>query len=159
MASGTQHRTRLITATALVFAAVILTVNRLLPLYLKPASSFRSNSSEPPSAAGNARSAGGRNVAQLIDPRLKSMELRFTESKQYEGSGRNIFSAAVDVPAKRKTPGRGPEPTPTTKQDTDSLPVIRLKFFGFASSPLVGQKVFLSQDGEIFVAREGDIVD
>jgi len=87
------------------------------------------------------------------------MELRFTESKQYEGSGRNIFSAAVDVPAKRKTPGRGPEPTPTTKQDTDSLPVIRLKFFGFASSPLVGQKVFLSQDGEIFVAREGDIVD
>ena len=36
---------------------------------------------------------------------------------------------------------------------------IRLKFFGFASSADVKRKVFLSQDGEIFVASEGDIVD
>jgi hypothetical protein len=34
-----------------------------------------------------------------------------------------------------------------------------LKFFGFASRPGEPKKVFLSEGDEVFVAKEGDIVD
>jgi hypothetical protein len=151
----------LVTAIALTFAAVILTVNRILPVYSTTASAFRRSPSEPRFENGSARSGSERNIgsSELIDPRLKSVELQLTESKQYEGSGRNIFCATVDFPARRKSRIAAPVSPPPSKPDTSSPPAIRLKFFGFASSPHVVRKVFLFQDGEIFVASEGDIVD
>ena len=39
-------------------------------------------------------------------------------------------------------------------------PPINLKFFGFASKPGEPKRVFLSsQDGDVFIAGEGDIVN
>jgi len=38
-------------------------------------------------------------------------------------------------------------------------PPITLKFFGFANKPGEPKKIFLSQDGDVFIAVEGDIVN
>ena len=102
-------------------------------------------------------------VTPSLDPRLHLDELKATENTDYTGKGRNIFLAqANDVvipqpiaPAKKPGPTPPPEPVPYTPPPP---PPIELKFFGFASSQGV-KKVFLSKDGDIFVASEGDIVN
>jgi hypothetical protein len=38
-------------------------------------------------------------------------------------------------------------------------PPILLKFYGFASKAGEPRKVFLSKDGDVFIAGEGDIID
>ena len=38
-------------------------------------------------------------------------------------------------------------------------PPINIKFFGFASKPGEAKSIFLSQNDDVFVAKEGDIVD
>lgn len=47
---------------------------------------------------------------------------------------------------------KGPPPPPP-------LPPINLKFFGFASKPGEPKKIFLSQNEDVFIAAEGDIVN
>src|SRR5215813_5580351 len=53
---------------------------------------------------------------------------------------------------------RGPRllpPVPSTKP----LLTVRPRFFGFSSSPADGKRIFLSNDGNVFIAREGEIVN
>jgi len=38
-------------------------------------------------------------------------------------------------------------------------PPINLKFYGFASKPGEPKRIFLSQGEDVFIAREGDIID
>ena len=38
-------------------------------------------------------------------------------------------------------------------------PPINLKFFGFASKPGEGKKIFLSEGEDVFIAAEGDVVN
>ena len=45
-------------------------------------------------------------------------------------------------------------PTPTPPP-----PPITLKFYGFASKPNEAKRIFLDDEGEVFVARQGDIVE
>ncbi|HZD09538.1 MAG TPA: hypothetical protein VE176_14880, partial [Candidatus Limnocylindrales bacterium] len=52
----------------------------------------------------------------------------------------------------------GPEPPPTPTP-TPPPPPIPLKFYGFASKPSEPKKIFLADEGEVFVARQGDIVE
>jgi len=102
--------------------------------------------------------------AHTLDPTLRYDWLRESEDTQYKGSGRNIFQAQIEPPkpiapavtdhpvAKNTPPPPPPGPPPP--------PPITLKFYGFASSPGQTKKVFLSsQEGDIFVAGEGEIVD
>ncbi len=52
--------------------------------------------------------------------------------------------------------------TPTavyTPPPTPPPPPITLKFFGFANRPGETKKVFLSQNEDVFIAAEGEIVD
>ncbi len=52
----------------------------------------------------------------------------------------------------------GPEPPPTPTP-TPPPPPIPLKFYGFASKPTEPKRIFLDDEGEVFVARQGDIVE
>jgi hypothetical protein len=96
-----------------------------------------------------------------LDPRLRTDILAASQSKKYE-AGRNIFRmeevriepTVADVRLKKTGPEPPPTPTPTPPP-----PPIPLKFYGFASKPNEPKKIFLDDDGEVFVARQGEIVE
>ena len=114
----------------------------------------------PPATSSKAGSASS------LDPRLRFDLLKGSEDTEYKGSGRNIFRAESEpviptpvvppiVPKKNEeaaniTPGPPPPPPP---------PPINLKFFGFANRPGEPRQVFLLQNDEVFVAREGEVVN
>jgi hypothetical protein len=98
-----------------------------------------------------------------LDPRLRTDILAASQSKKYE-AGRNIFrmeeapipTVTGSVRQQAKNMGPPPPPTPTP---TPPPPQIPLKFYGFASKPNEPKKVFLDDDGEVFVAKQGEIVE
>jgi len=96
-----------------------------------------------------------------LDPRLRLDILAASQSKKYEEGGRNIFrmeeKKIEQVAASVRGP-MGPDPLPTPPP-TPPPPPIPLKFYGFASKPTEPKKVFLFDEGEVFVARQGDIVE
>jgi hypothetical protein len=91
-----------------------------------------------------------------LDPSLRFDLLKASQDVNYKGSGRNIFNAM-------------PEPPPVPRQVAPVLvygppkapppPPINLKFYGFATASGNVKRVFLSENGDIFIAKEGDIVD
>jgi hypothetical protein len=106
------------------------------------------------------------NLTQLtdstLDPRLRLDILAVSQSKKYEAGGRNIFRMEELNPLEKTvTSVRGPytvemPPTPTP---TPPPPPIPLKFYGFASKGSDPKRIFLADEGEVFVARQGDIVE
>ena len=96
-----------------------------------------------------------------LDPRLHTPELAASQNVKYEAGGRNIFRmeeikiAKVDNPVRTEI---GP-PMPPTPTPTPPPPPIPLKFYGFASKSNEAKKIFLADEGEVFVARQGDIVE
>ena len=99
-----------------------------------------------------------------LDPRFRGDLLAVSQSKKYE-PGRNIFRMEEivlpqTVASVRGQQGKpfGPDmpPTPTP---TPPPPPIPLKFYGFASKPTEPKKIFLQDEGEVFVARQGEIVE
>lgn len=100
-----------------------------------------------------------------LDPRFRGDLLLVSQSKKYE-PGRNIFRMeeppvpTTVVGVRPGVQGRpiGPElpPTPTP---TPPPPPIPLKFYGFASKPSEPKKIFLADADEVFVARQGEIVE
>jgi hypothetical protein len=96
---------------------------------------------------------------QSLDPSLRTDLLRISEETKYEGSGRNIFKVFVDIPkpivqvateepAQQQGPAIPPPPPP-----------IELKFYGYATPAGGTRRIFLAQGEDVFIAREGDIVD
>jgi len=97
-----------------------------------------------------------------LDPRLRLDILAASQSKKYEAGGRNIFrmeelksiTPIVGSVRKEYTVEAPPTPTPTPLP-----PPIPLKFYGFASKGSEPKRIFLADEGEVFVARQGDIVE
>jgi hypothetical protein len=97
-----------------------------------------------------------------LDPRLRTDILAASQNKKYEAGGRNIFKMEEvkqldkTIASVRQPYGPEPPPTPTP---TPPPPPIPLKFYGFASKGSEPKKIFLDDEGEVFVARQGDIVE
>ena len=118
-----------------------------------------------PQVAQSAKKTGTAPIVDnTLDPRLHVTELAASQNVKYEAGGRNIFrmeevKAAIPQmqgPARLAEMGPPPPPTPTP---TPPPPPIPLKFYGFASKPTEPKRIFLDDEGEIFVARQGDIVE
>jgi hypothetical protein len=95
---------------------------------------------------------GGRNTS--FDPTLRFEALRDTEATMYQGSGRNIFRVVQEhskVEAVRRNEAKVTEPAKVAEP-------IPLSFFGFSRKGGVST-VFLLKGQDVFLAREGDIVD
>jgi hypothetical protein len=63
----------------------------------------------------------------------------------------------MEIPVLR-TPPR-PKPSPPVPPKTSSPPTLRLRFFGFASTLGKAKEIFLSENDDVFIGREGDIIN
>jgi hypothetical protein len=165
---GTENRTKTIIAAVLLIVAVVFVVR-----------AFRGGGEEPsatpsPAAVPAGPAPGGATgqaapgakktarkppplLAQTLDPTLRFDLLKSSEDVTYKGTGRDIFRSQADEPpvpkplTPDKQPGYVPPPPPP--------PPIPLKFYGFANRIDGNKRIFLSKGEDIFVAKEGDIVD
>lgn len=173
---GAENRTKLYWAAGLGALALILAVTQF-------GGWFSSNSSSAAAPAPTASSAdfgkdplparrsSGRNknsnsrkpaaAPQSLDPTLRFDLLKASEDTKYEGTGRNIFRVFVDIPPVVKSPvqtaaqvqaQQTPPPPPPP-------PPSNLHFYGFATPQGGTKRIFLTKNEDVFIAKEGDIVD
>ena len=96
-------------------------------------------------------------LAQSLDPTLRLDLLKTSEEVTYKGSGRDIFQLRrlrrAEIPkVKQPVIDTGPPKPPPP-------PPIPLKFYGFSGNKSGPKQVFLSKGEDIFIAKEGQIVD
>ena len=170
---GAENRNKVIAAVSLVVIAVVLMATRFSG-FLGSGSS--SASIPPPAALGDRasempatpapRTATGHNrgttkrqsAAQSLDPTLRTDLLKVSEDTKYEGTGRNIFKVFVDIP-KPIVPVTPQPEVATGPPPSAPPPPIDLKFYGYATPAGGTKRIFLAQGEDVFIAREGDIVD
>ena len=158
MKLGTENKTKTAIAAGLLLVAAFALYN-----WLK--SSDDAASAPPPAgskAAANAPpvakkpSKGSRGpvlLAQSLDPTLRLDLLKSSEDVSYNGAGRDIFQnqpePAVIPKVVKPVINTGPPPPPP----------IPLKFYGFSGNKSGPKQVFLSKGDDIFIAKEGQIID
>jgi hypothetical protein len=96
-------------------------------------------------------------MAHSLDPTLRLDMLKSSEDVTYKGNGRNIFTSQAPPP---------PQEIPKVVQSPDLQaaapplpPPSGLKFYGYAGPKNGGKKIFLLKGEDIFLAKEGDVVD
>ena len=142
---------------------VLLVVLALVAIYNFVDFGTSSAAAPATSSPSQTKKSGATQVADnSLDPRFRRDLLDASQKIKYE-SGRNIFRMeepkieAVAGPVRDRPPIDVPmPPTPTP---TPPPPPIPLKFYGFASKPNEQKKIFLDHDGEVYVVRQGDIVE
>ena len=174
---GTENKNKTMVAGALGLLALGMVVYRFmsptggpppLPSANQPAAQgTRVAGAVEPGSRGQVRrtstlkpATGKKAVAQpSLDPTLRLALLRASEDTKYTGTGRNIFRAEIPIPKVVQAPVT-PQPAPQQVYTQPPPPPIPLKFFGFASKPGEPKRIFLSSnEGDVFIAAEGDIVD
>jgi hypothetical protein len=170
---GTENRNKVIAAVSLVVIAVVLMATRFSGLI-----GFGSTSSSPASANVSANvlpetpatsrtprrtihtTSKKQAAGQSLDPTLRTDLLKYSEGTKYEGTGRNIFRVFVEIPPVIKNPVQ-PQPGPSTPAAyvPPPPPPIDLKYYGFATPAGGMKRIFLAQGEDVFIAKEGDIVD
>jgi hypothetical protein len=163
---GTENKTKTIIALVLVVLAAVLLVRlfRGGEQDAAPAPRVAASGSQPSSGLASRPSGGNpqsrkkasMQLAQTLDPTLRLDLLKASEDVTYKGTGRDIFRSQpdpVEIP-KPVTPDVKPGPAVPPPP-----PPIDLKFYGFASRKDGYKRIFLLKGEDVFIAKEGDIVD
>jgi hypothetical protein len=98
-----------------------------------------------------------------LDPTLHLDRLAQSEEVEYEGTGRNIFSAD-SMPIKIDTPLAPPRNiaavyTPPQPTGPPKPPPIDLTYFGYTQARDKSLKAFFVHGDDVFMAKTGEIVD
>jgi hypothetical protein len=166
---GSENRTKVIAASALGLLAVVRVGFMIWPS--GPAAPPAAASSSASSSTATATTSSGRapeskasakliaSADMSLDPTLRLQLLHAVEGISYGGSGRNIFVEQPDAPP-IPIPLQPPvDPTPQGPPPPPPPPPINLKFFGFANKAGEPKRIFLSENEDVFIAAEGDIVN
>jgi len=158
---GTENKKKTAIAAALVVVAAFTLYNWLRSSDDSAATAVTTTPSASGAAAKKstktaARKSGPVMLAQSLDPTLRFDLLKSSEDVTYKGSGRDIFQNQPEppppvVPVTPVIDNRPPPPPPP--------PPIPLKFYGFSGNKTGPKQVFLSKGDDIFVAKEGQIID
>lgn len=156
MKLGTENKKKTILALVLVVLAVGLLVYQF---------SGNGENAPSPTAGTAANTAAAKSahkthalLAHSLDPTLRFDLLKSSEDMTYKGNGRNIFSSQAPPP-EIPQPVAPAMPGPETVQAPPPPPPSGLKFYGFAGPRNGAKKVFLLKGEDIFLAKEGDVVD
>ena len=171
MKVGAENRTKLIAAVGLGALALALAATRFTGLLSSsstsptPVAANVDSSLEAPAPAPrnrtNSRTRSKKPASSSLDPTLHYDLLKASEDTKYTGTGRNIFMMHVEIPKPIVTPvvqqqeAQGPPPPPPP-------PPIELKYYGFANvanKPGEPRSIFLAHGEDVFIAKEGDIVN
>lgn len=172
MQLGAENRKKVIAAVALIVVAVVLMATRFSG-YL----GFGSSSAAMPAVATNTTNSapdrplrrtdktdkntrGKQSTTQSLDPTLRTDLLKISEGTKYEGTGRNIFKVFVEIPHVVRNPVIPPDQAQASEPpQPPPPPPINITFYGFATPQGGAKRIFLAQGEDVFIAREGDIVD
>ena len=168
MKLGTENKTKTIAAAVLLIFAVFML-----------ARTFMGGGGETPSPSGTSAAATKAPaasstpakrkptadrakphplLAQTLDPTLRFDLLKSSEGVTYKGSGRDIFRSQAPPPT--EIPNVVTPPINPQAQAPPPPPPINLKLYGYAQRKNgEAKKIFLSSGEDIFVAKEGDIVN
>jgi hypothetical protein len=159
MRLGAENRKMVIAAAVMGVLALVLLVRMIVLNTSAPAPPV---ARPQPATTGRPATGKGAPVTTSLDPTLRLDLLQLSESTEYQGSGRNIF-LAYEPPPPPKVVGKQADPCvllhPGCPGYVPPPPPITLKFFGFANRPGEPKKVFLADGDNIFVGKEGDIVN
>lgn len=158
MKIGAENRKQLIIMVALLAVAAGVLIYDF-------AGSSNTSSAAPPASSAAARpgargkTGGAPAVQNDLDPTLHLGVLEASRRVKYEAGGRNIFrmeEPKIEQPKFNVRTEPTPAPTPPPPPPPPPIP---LKFYGFASKPSEPKRVFLAEGDEVFIARQGEIVD
>ncbi len=154
MKAGTESKTKIRIAIALGIVAILTVAWELMP-------ASEPTSGSAPVAAATA-DKGSAWTGESLDPRLRLDLLANSENVKYEGKGTNIFRASaepVEVPRVKVPPLLSQQEAAKRAAVPPPPPPINLKYFGITNSNGESPKVFLSQGDDVWIAREGDVVN
>lgn len=171
MNAGTENRTKVIAAIALGAVAVIVFVTQMsgwfsgasssaaTPVASRPMEATGDSTPAPRTAAHGRATPGKKEVATFrsMDPSLRFDLLKESEDTKYEGVGRNIFRVFVPPPPHViQNPVLDQKPAPYVPPPPPPIPLV---FYGFATPSSGAKRIFLAKNEDVFIAKEGDIVD
>jgi hypothetical protein len=167
---GAESRTKVIAVVSLGAVLLIVIVTQFSGFFGGMSSSAAAptasratdpalDSAAAPRPATRGKAAAGKKDAGVrsMDPSLRLDLLKESEETKYEGAGRNIFRVFVEIP-KIVNPPVNPEPAPAAYVPPPPPP-INLTFYGFATPTGGTKRIFLAKGEDVFIAKEGDIVD
>jgi hypothetical protein len=178
---GTENKKQVYMAVGLLALVAILGGWQIYGMFSSPAApahpaappptpAQRSSTSGRTAATQDGPGAPGKDAQKLsntgLDPTLHFDKLALSEQVEYQGTGRNIFSAE-SAPVKIEPLLAGARPGGGLPGSSVSFgppqppkpPAIDLKYFGYTQAKDKSLQAFFTHGDDIFMARPGEIVD
>jgi hypothetical protein len=179
MQLGTENKRQVYLLAALLVVIVLIGAYELKQYFVAPSAPARPAAATVPAiakpAAGRETAATpvaseGKEAKKLsnagIDPALHLDRLAFSESVEYLGTGRNIFSTEsapapvrIEAPVAGARPGHPAVNLPPPVPEKPRPPAIDLKYFGYTQARDKSLQAFFIHGDDVFIARSGEIVN
>ena len=174
MKVGAESRNKVLLAAGLGVLAVVLFATQFSGWFGAnsssaaapvPTASTDSGKDPLPARRSSGRSRNANNSKktagpQSLDPTLRFDWLKTSEDTKYEGTGRNIFRVFVEPPPKTvASVVTSSQPQVVAAPLPPPPPPSNLHFYGFATPQGGVKRIFLIKGEDVFIPKEGDIVD